>query len=74
MDLNTVTDIIRPRMRKDLPQWRTGDAWLAGGTWLFSEPQPDLLRLIDLTQLGWPAMEIGQDGLRIGCGDRGSGH
>ena len=39
MDLNTVTDIARPRRRADLPAWGDGDAWLAGGTWLFSEPQ-----------------------------------
>ena len=32
--------------------WREGDAWLAGGTWLFSEQQPRLRRLIDLQSLG----------------------
>ena len=40
MDLNTITEIARPRRRAELPAWRAGDAWLAGGTWLFSEPQP----------------------------------
>ncbi|MDU6374638.1 MAG: FAD-binding molybdopterin dehydrogenase, partial [Bradyrhizobium sp.] len=38
MDLNTVTEIVRPRTRAELPSWKAGDAWLAGGTWLFSEP------------------------------------
>ena len=65
MDLNTVTDIARPRRRSDLPVWRDGDAWLAGGTWLYSEPQPSLTRLIDIVDLGWPAFEITEQGLRI---------
>jgi CO/xanthine dehydrogenase FAD-binding subunit len=48
-----------------LPTWRTGDAWLAGGTWLFSEPQPDLTRLIDLTSLGWASLTVADQGLEI---------
>ena len=65
MDLNTITDVIRPDRREGLPAWRDGDALLAGGTWLFSEPQPQLTRLIDLTALGWPPIEIDGEGLRI---------
>ncbi len=65
MDLTTITAIGRPRERGDLPQWQAGDAWLAGGTWLFSEPQPGLRRLIDLADMGWPPLEIGAEGLRI---------
>ena len=65
MDLNTVTEIERPVRRADLPPWRNGDACLAGGTWLFSEPQPTLIRLIDLTELGWPALEVSALGLQI---------
>ena len=34
-----------------------GDAFLAGGTWLFSEPQPQLRRLIDLAALGWKSLQ-----------------
>jgi len=67
MDLNTITEISRPGQRGDLPSWRPGDAWLAGGTWLFSEPQPELTRLIDLAGLGWPPLEISARGLRIGA-------
>ena len=67
MDLNTITEIGRPRVRGDLPPWRAGDAWLAGGTWLFSEPQPELSRLVDLAGLGWPSLEIGAEGLRVGA-------
>lgn len=65
MDLNTVTEIVRPRLRAELPAWRDGDAWLAGGTWLFSEPQPAVARLVDIVDLGWLALEIGDHGLRI---------
>jgi len=67
MDLNTITEIGRPGGRSELPDWRPGDAWLAGGTWLFSEPQPVLTRLIDLGGLRWPALEPGPEGLRIGA-------
>src|SRR4051812_45836112 len=48
MDLNTICEVTRPRSREEVAPWRTGDAWLAGGTWLFSEPQPDIRRLTDL--------------------------
>jgi CO/xanthine dehydrogenase FAD-binding subunit len=65
MDLNTITAVARPRSRGQLPVWTAGDAWLAGGTWLFSEPQVHLTRLIDLTDLKWPALTIGDSGLAI---------
>jgi CO/xanthine dehydrogenase FAD-binding subunit len=53
MDLNTITDIVIPRGRADLPSWQAGDAWLGGGTWLYSERQPALRRMVDLTALAW---------------------
>ena len=65
MDLNTIKEISHPQSRTQLPVWAAGDAWLAGGTWLFSEPQVHLTRLIDLTDLEWPALTIGEDGLTI---------
>jgi CO/xanthine dehydrogenase FAD-binding subunit len=65
MDLNTVTDVVRPRTRAELPAWRAGDAWLAGGTWLFSEPQAHLSRLIDLGDLAWPSLTVSDSGLTI---------
>ena len=58
MDLNTITAVAHPQTRSQLPVWTAGDAWLAGGTWLFSEPQAHLTRLIDLTDLKWPALTI----------------
>jgi len=65
MDLNTITTVATPRRRADLPVWSPGDAWLAGGTWLFSEPQPELSRLIDITDLAWPSLQTSDHGLRI---------
>jgi CO/xanthine dehydrogenase FAD-binding subunit len=65
MDLNTVTAIVRPHSREQLPNWSAGDAWLAGGTWLFSEPQAHLTRLIDLSDFNWPALSIGEKNLTI---------
>src|SRR5438132_6863260 len=65
MDLNTVAAVVHPTTRDQLPVWTAGDAWLAGGTWLFSEPQAHLTRLIDLTDLKWPALTISDTGLSI---------
>ncbi|CCD93422.1 conserved hypothetical protein [Bradyrhizobium sp. ORS 375] len=65
MDLNTITEVVRPRTRAELPSWKAGDAWLAGGTWLFSEPQAQLSRLIDLSDLAWTPLAISDQGLGI---------
>jgi CO/xanthine dehydrogenase FAD-binding subunit len=65
MDLNTITEVAHPQTRAQLPVWTAGDAWLAGGTWLFSEPQAHLTRLIDLTDFKWPALTVNEAGLTI---------
>jgi CO/xanthine dehydrogenase FAD-binding subunit len=65
MNLNTITSVKRPASAQEIEGWQPGDAWLAGGTWLFSEPQPQLRRLIDLQQLGWPALAATDAGLDI---------
>lgn len=65
MDLNTITSVAHPQTRAQLPVWTTGDAWLAGGTWLYSEPQVHLRRLIDLTDLKWPPLTITESHLSI---------
>ena len=65
MDLNTIETVLRPRSRSELPDWSGGDAFVAGGTWLFSEPQPGTRRLVDLASLGWPPHRIDADGLTL---------
>ena len=65
MDLNTITEVAHPQSRAQLPLWAAGDAWLAGGTFLFSEPQAHLARLIDITDLKWPALSVGEAALTI---------
>ncbi len=46
----------------DAGAWRPGDVWLAGGTWLFSEPQPGAARLVDLSAAGWRPLAVTADG------------
>ena len=65
MDLNTVAEVAHPATREDTLNWREGDAWLAGGTWLFSEPQPNVRRLVDLQGLRWEPLTVGEQGLAI---------
>jgi CO/xanthine dehydrogenase FAD-binding subunit len=65
MDLNTINEVARPMARGDMPAWRAGDAFLGGGTFLFSEPQPQLSRLIDLAGLGWQPLRASDEGLEI---------
>jgi CO/xanthine dehydrogenase FAD-binding subunit len=67
MDLNTVADVVRRPADRPGANWRAGDAWLAGGTWLFSEQQPALRRLVDLTTLGWDSLVASEAGLEIGA-------
>jgi CO/xanthine dehydrogenase FAD-binding subunit len=62
MDLNTVRES-GPVHWAD--PWRPGDAWLGGGTHLFSEPQPWLRRLRDLSTAGWAPLTEHADGLEI---------
>lgn len=66
MDLHTVTRYRAARSRADLALG-PGERILGGGTWLFSEPQIGTTGLVDLTTMGWPALEELPDGLRIGA-------
>ncbi|WP_314254797.1 FAD binding domain-containing protein [Streptomyces kutzneri] len=67
MDLNTITEVVRRPHDRPGADWREGDAWLAGGTWLFSVEQPDLRRLVDLTALRWNPLVRSDRGLEIGA-------
>ena len=67
MDMNTIEAVVRTT---DPAQWRDGDAWLAGGTVLFSYgsyafgPQP-LKRLLDLGDAGWTPITVADDGIAL---------
>ena len=66
MDLVAIKEIKQADPGGPYPrEWRQGDAWLAGGTWLFSEPQPHLRRLVDLESLGWKPLAITKESLEI---------
>jgi CO/xanthine dehydrogenase FAD-binding subunit len=65
VDLNTVDAVVMPIRRDEVWPLGPGDAVLAGGTWLFSEPQPHLRRLVDLTSLGWPPITLGDNEIEL---------
>jgi len=52
MDLITVTGVRVARSRADLAL-APDEIALGGGTWLYSEPQPGVTGLVDLTGMGW---------------------
>lgn len=54
-----------PRHRTEIWPLGPGDAVLAGGTWLFSEPQPQLRALVDITALGWEPARWSAAGLDL---------
>lgn len=66
MDITTVTSFRPARSRDDLALG-PGEVVIAGGTWLMSEPQPGTTGFVDLTTLGWPDIEVTDEGLRIGA-------
>src|ERR1700732_436755 len=72
MDLNTITEVLRPASADAVKEWPTGHAWLAGGTWLFSEPQVTTNTLVDLEAFKWPSLGILPDGLEIAATCKGA--
>jgi CO/xanthine dehydrogenase FAD-binding subunit len=65
MDLNTVEAVSMPTSTAELWPLGDGDAILAGGTWLFSEPSPALRRLVDITGLGWQPITLCDTGIEF---------
>ncbi|WP_433524547.1 FAD binding domain-containing protein [Nocardia pseudovaccinii] len=65
MDLDTIRDVVVARGRADLALVGGGCGVLAGGTFLFSEQQEGLERLVDITGLGWAALTATGAGLEI---------
>jgi CO/xanthine dehydrogenase FAD-binding subunit len=64
MDLIDVREIRVPTARGGLI-FAPGERPFGGGTWLFSEPQPGLTGLVDLTALGWEPIRRTEAGLEI---------
>jgi CO/xanthine dehydrogenase FAD-binding subunit len=67
MDLTTIEAVIPTA---DPGQWQPGDAWLAGGTVLFSDNSPaygphPLKRLLDLGSTGWPSVTVTEAGMEL---------
>ncbi|MBO1268661.1 FAD binding domain-containing protein [Arthrobacter cavernae] len=62
MDMNTIEAVVPTT---DPAEWRDGDAWLAGGTVLFSYGSTVLKRLLDLGQAGWPAVTVSDAGIEL---------
>ncbi|RKR15604.1 FAD binding domain-containing protein [Arthrobacter oryzae] len=67
MDMNTVEAVVRTA---DPAEWRDGDAWLAGGTVLFSYGSPafgqePLRRLLDLGSTGWAPLAVSAAGIEV---------
>ncbi len=67
MELFGVSTYLCPRSLTELPRNLAKPAWLAGGTWLFSEPQPRIETLVDLTELGWSELEVSAEGMTLGA-------
>ncbi|WP_026735155.1 FAD binding domain-containing protein [Fischerella sp. PCC 9605] len=67
MDLLNIKTYLRPHDVQTISNWGEGWAWLAGGTWIFSEPQPHLKVLVDIQCLDWSEIEVQEDNLVIGA-------
>ena len=65
MDLHTVTAVRRATSRADLAGLGPDTVVLAGGTWLYSDPQVHLRGLVDLMALDWPPLTVTESGLEI---------
>lgn len=66
MDLHHITTQQSPQSPDEVQTWEPGFAWLAGGTWLFSEPQPGLHTLLDMGGFKWPSLQaVEETGLEI---------
>jgi xanthine dehydrogenase FAD-binding subunit len=64
MDLNTVASYRYARTRDDLAL-APGEVILAGGTFLFSDPNPTVTGLVDITTMAWPDLDRTDDSLVI---------
>ncbi|MDM9385153.1 FAD binding domain-containing protein [Chlorogloeopsis sp. ULAP01] len=58
MDLPNIENYLSVHNIQNITNWDEGWAWLAGGTWLFSEQQQNLKVLVDIQPLGWSEIEV----------------
>lgn len=80
MNIAGVRDYLRPANDEQARQWKPGCAFVAGGTWLYSEPQmagritpgqpdcrdaPGIDTIVDLTSLDWVPIQATDSGLEI---------
>lgn len=66
MDLYNVKIYLQPKTLQEI-DWQPDWTWLAGGTWIFNEPQPQIETLVDMQQLGWTEIEVSAQGLSLGA-------
>ena len=67
MDLYNVETYLRPKSLTEVSDWQPDWNWLAGGTWIFNEAQPQIKTLVDMQRLNWSEIEVTTDGLSIGA-------
>ncbi|MGV2830010.1 FAD binding domain-containing protein [Myxosarcina sp. GI1(2024)] len=67
MDLYGVETYLQPNSFQEVKNWQSDWNWLAGGTWLFNQVQPQVKTLVDMRQLNWSEIEITPEGLVIGA-------
>ncbi|MGA9871133.1 MAG: FAD binding domain-containing protein [Rhodococcus sp. (in: high G+C Gram-positive bacteria)] len=65
MDLGTIENVTMPTRRSELPSGADDTAVIAGGTWLLSEKQDHLRRLVDITAFGWEPLAAVENGVDI---------
>ncbi len=58
MDLHNIDNYLLPKDINQVTNWGEDWSWLAGGTWLFSEPQPEIKTLVDIQSLGWDEIDL----------------
>ena len=61
MDLYNVETYLRPKSLTEVSDWQPGWNWLAGGTWIFNEVQPQVKTLVDMQWLNWSEIEVTAD-------------
>ncbi len=66
MDLYSVETYLRPKSLTEVSDWQPDWNWLAGGTWIFNQVQPQVKTLVDMQQFDWSEIEVTPQGLSIG--------